>query len=167
MILLFRHGPAGKADAAQWPDDRLRPLTRRGVKRTTLAAHGLSRLVDTVDLVVTSPLTRAADTARIVGDILEANVQTLDALSPGVSERRVIEFLKRHASRKTIVMVGHEPGLGRLAGTLLIGAGTLPLKKAGACALLCESEIGPGQAELVWFMPPSMLRRLGRRRIHA
>src|SRR5262245_36364533 len=68
IILLFRHGPAGKADPARWPDDRVRPLTRRGVKRTTLAARGIATLVEKIDLVVTSPLIRAAETARLLAE---------------------------------------------------------------------------------------------------
>jgi phosphohistidine phosphatase len=168
LILVFRHGPAGKADPARWPDDRARPLTRRGVKRTLLAAHGLSRLVPAVDLIVTSPLVRAAETARILADVSRTSEpQTLEALSPGGSDRRIMEFLKRHASRDVIVLVGHEPDLGRLVATLAVGAGNLPLKKAGACALRCDEEIGAGKARLVWFAPPSLLRRLGRRKVPA
>ena len=167
-LLLFRHGPAGKADAARWPDDRARPLTRRGVKRTTLAAHGIARLLGEIDVVVTSPLVRAAETARLLAEAFETdNLQTLDALSPGGSERKVIEFLNRQGSHQCVALVGHEPSLGRLAATLVAGTGMLPLKKAGACVLRCDDEVRSGQAELIWFIPPTVLRRIGRKRVHA
>jgi len=166
IILLFRHGPAGKADPARWPDDRVRPLTSRGVKRTTLAARGLVGVVDSIDLIVTSPLIRAAETARLLAEAAGVDrLQTLDLLAPGGSERKLIEFLRRQSKQGTVALVGHEPDLGRLAAHLAIGAGTLPLKKAGACALRVDDELGPGAAELVWLLPPGTLRRLGRKKV--
>ena len=55
-ILLFRHGPAGERDPEQWPDDRLRPLTPKGIERTRRAARGLLRLEGRPRVVLTSPL---------------------------------------------------------------------------------------------------------------
>jgi phosphohistidine phosphatase len=166
IILLIRHGPAGKADPAQWPDDGLRPLTRRGERRTLLAAHGLKRIVPALDVLATSPLTRAVDTARIVAEVYGIrDVQTLEPLAPGGAERRILEFLKRNAASAVVAMVGHEPDLGRLAASLLVGTGALPLKKAGACGLRCDDAIAPAAAELLWWLPPAILRRLGRRAV--
>jgi phosphohistidine phosphatase len=128
----------------------------------------VARLVGSVDLIATSPLARAVGTARILAEVLETQrVQTLDPLAPGGSERRIVEFLRRQKSLGRIVLVGHEPDLGRLAASLTVGTGTLPLRKAGACAILFDDDIAPGEGALAWFAPPSVLRRLGRRRTHA
>jgi phosphohistidine phosphatase len=93
-------------------------------------------------------------------------VDTLEALSPGGSTRKIFEALATHRADASIVVVGHEPDLGALAGTL-IGTGALPLKKAGACAIECEGKAAPGTGELTWFIPPRLLRRLGRKKVQA
>jgi len=60
-----------------------------------------------------------------------------------------------------VVLVGHEPHLGKLAGTLLFGAPAhLPIKKAGACAIDFEARPRAGGGQLVWFLPPRALRQL-------
>jgi len=64
-IILFRHGPAGRRDASLWPDDALRPLTRRGEERTRQAAHGLGRIEPDVSLILTSPF-RRTDAGAVV-----------------------------------------------------------------------------------------------------
>jgi len=66
---------------------------------------------------------------------------------------------------RRIALVGHEPDLGKLAGTLLFGApSAVALKKAGACAIDFEGAIRPGSGRLCWFLTPRMLRRLARRK---
>jgi phosphohistidine phosphatase len=162
-IVLFRHGPAGKADPERWPDDRRRPLTARGRTRTAEAARGLRRLVSKVDAIYASPLARAAETAALVAEVMDQRaVETLDALAPGRTTRGVVAALARHGGSATLVLVGHEPDLGLLAGNL-VEAAALPLKKAGACAIDCDGrDVGPGLGRLRWFLPPSVLCRLGR-----
>lgn len=159
-IILFRHGPAGTRDAARWPDDGARPLTPRGEERTHAAAAGLARLEPEIRIVLTSPLTRAAQTARVLGAALDhATVETLDALRPGGSYRKVLEALARFADAEAVALVGHEPDLGKLAGTLVFGApSALPLKKAGAVALEFEGPVRPGTGRIVWLLTPKLLR---------
>jgi phosphohistidine phosphatase len=166
LIVLFRHGPAGSSDPERWPDDRLRPLSPRGRERTLTAAHGLDRLIPNDAKILTSPLKRALETARFLARAHGVDqVEMVDVLTPGVSQRRMFEFL---AARRdaALVLVGHEPDLGALAGAL-IGAEALPLKKAGACAIDCEGKPGPGAGTLSWFLPPKMLRRMGRKKVRA
>ena len=161
-VILFRHGPAGERDPVRWPDDGLRPLTSRGEERTHAAAASLARIEPGVALIVTSPLRRATQTARVLaGEFDDAPVETLDALRPMGSHRLVLEFLGARAAGETVALVGHEPDLGKLAGVLVFGAPVaLPLKKAGACALEFEGEVKPGGGRLLWAMPPRLLRRV-------
>lgn len=167
MIVFFRHGPAGSADPKRWPDDGMRPLTERGRVRTLMAAHGLRRLLGDPDLIVTSPLKRAAETADILSKVgKNGSVQTLDALSPGGSDRKILDFLRRHRGEGTLIMVGHEPDLGRIAG-MLSGTCVVPLKKAGVCAVEWDGAVGPGEGRLRWLLPPAILRRLGRKKVRA
>ena len=164
-VILFRHGPAGGRDPARWPDDAARPLTPRGERRTRLAARGLRRIEKKVERVMTSPLERADRTAKILGRELGIGpVETLDALAPGGSSRKVIEALNQKPGADTVV-VGHEPDLGVLAGLLIFNNGaTIALKKAGACSIQFESAVRPGAGTLEWIAPPRMLCRLTRKR---
>ena len=109
---------------------------------------------------------RATQTARVLETVLEdATVETLDALRPGGSYREILQALGRFAGAESVALVGHEPDLGKLAGTLIFGApSALPLKKAGACAIRFEGAIRPGTGNIKWFLAPKMLGRLARRK---
>jgi phosphohistidine phosphatase len=166
-VVLFRHGPAGTRDAARWPDDGLRPLTSRGEVRTRVAASGLVRLTGGVRAIWTSPLARAAASAALLREASrEARVSIVEALRPGGSWREIIERLQQgRGAGGTIVLVGHDPDLGKLAGSLVFGAPrALPLKKAGACAIDFEGPVEAGHGQIAWLVPPKLLRSLARKR---
>jgi len=159
-IILFRHGPAGERDPEQWPDDRLRPLTPKGIERTRRAARGLLRLEGRPRVVLTSPLERCVRTARILAAEarLDGGVEMLDALAPRASWRDVLRRLAEERADASIALVGHEPDLGKLAGVLLFGAPhALPIKKAGACSIEFEDTVTPGAGRLRWFLHPRAL----------
>jgi len=164
-ILLLRHGPAGTSDPLTWPDDRKRPLTEKGTERTQRACFGLVRLEPAVGVVLSSPLKRCAETAAILAEALDgsATLRFTEALSPGGSWRAVLAELESFLETDTVVLVGHEPDLGKLAGVMLFGApAALPLGKAGACSIEFEARCAPGKGRLRWFLPPRALRRLAR-----
>lgn len=167
-LILFRHGPAGKADAARWPDDGKRPVTRRGRERTSRAAAGLKRLLGRARRVVTSPLARARQTAELIAGALapDVRIETLEALAPGAPYRETIRWLRGVESGSSVVLVGHEPHLGKLAGVLLFDslAAHLPLKKAGAVLIDFVGAVEPGAGRLYAFLPPRVLRALARAR---
>jgi len=161
-VVILRHGPAGKRNPERWPDDASRPLTARGIARTQLACRGLVQLERDLARILTSPLTRAAETAQILSEACEREVktETFDALAPGHSFRSLIERLASLPGEETVALVGHEPDLGKLAGVLLIGApAALPLKKAGACVISFEGPVAPGVGHLEWFLTPGILRK--------
>lgn len=166
-VVLFRHGPAGPRDERRWPDDRQRPLTERGELRTRAAAAGLARFVDDTARLFTSPLTRCAQTAVILSEVLalKESIDLLDALAPRGSARDVFRCLQDFHSDETVILVGHEPDLGKLAGVMVLGAPSpLPLKKAGACAVSFDGAPGPGNGTLQWLLSPRMLRSLGHKK---
>jgi phosphohistidine phosphatase len=166
-LVLLRHGPAGTRDPLTWPDDRQRPLTEKGLVRTQRACDGLLRLEPEVALVLSSPLRRCAQTAECLRGPLdgEARFRASESLAPGGSWRDVLGELESLVETSTVVLVGHEPDLGKLAGVLLFGApAALPLRKAGACSIEFETRCAPGKGRLRWFLPPRALRRLARQR---
>ena len=165
-VILFRHGPAGKRDAARWADDGKRPLTKRGVERTAVAARGLRRFLGRAGRVVGSPLERARQTARVIGESMapDCRVETVEALSPGAPIRETLRWLRDFKTGTGVILVGHEPHLGKLAGALLFGTSgsPLPLKKAGGLVIDFVGPVEPGAGRLYAFLPPRALRRMGR-----
>ena len=169
LLILLRHGPAGKADPATWPDDSERPLTPRGEERTRDAAEGLACLLDgEVREIQTSRYVRCARTAEIASEALGCpRVRAVPELEPGEPLGALLEELPA-AEGDAVVLVGHEPDLGKLAGTLVIGkAAVLPLKKAGACGVRFDGPPAPGKGQLVWHVTPRILRLLAGRRSDA
>ena len=67
-LVVVRHADAGdrEAFAKTGKSDDLRPLSEKGRKQMKGASKGLRALVPGADLIVTSPLTRAVQTAKIV-----------------------------------------------------------------------------------------------------
>ena len=163
-LLVIRHAPAGDPDAwgAEGRDDRLRPLTPEGKKEMREAAAGLARLVSKIDVLASSPLVRALQTAEIVAAQCQARVVTLDSLAPDRDPQEVVQWLREQRSIPTTALVGHEPHLSALVGYLLAGKrmSLLDLKKGGACLLDVADTPSPGHAILKWLLRPRELRRL-------
>src|SRR5438045_9488075 len=99
----------GQADWAGWkkPDDE-RPLTKRGKREMRDVTKFLGRLKVRPDLIVTSPLPRASQTAEIAADYLKAKVRKDELLAPGFGMSELRTVLKRHRA-KVLMLVGPEP----------------------------------------------------------
>lgn len=161
-LYVLRHGIA--ENTAPGGDDRARRLTAIGRRRTRQVAGGLHELGVEFDLLLTSPLVRAAQTAAIVAGVYNGRPapRELAQLAAGVAPAEILTALKAFANNKSIMIVGHEPALGRLVSLVLAGspdAIAISLKKAG-CVKLELSAIGPHSATLVWILTPGQLRRL-------
>ncbi|QNN24707.1 phosphohistidine phosphatase SixA [Planctomycetales bacterium ZRK34] len=152
---MFRHGIA----EAHGPDgsDASRRLTSAGVKKTREAAAGLSRFAHVPEVILTSPLTRAVQTADILGATLDLRPQVEDVLAYGPAEA-VIQMLSER-SENTVMLVGHEPTFSQCVERVCTrGAeGFVQMKKAG-CA--CVSYDPGRQGRLMWLASPKMLRAL-------
>ena len=160
-MYLVRHAIAAER-GDEWPDDSKRPLTEAGINRFKEAVAGLGWLDVDIDEIFTSPLVRAKQTATLLAHGLgnKTSVKTLDALAPGHSPRQVMNELSRVAKRNRIALVGHEPGLGELAAHLIGCPRALPFKKGGVCHIAIQGLTSRRPGELVWFLPPKVLRRL-------
>jgi len=160
-LYLVRHAIAAER-GDKWTDDGLRPLTHDGAARMRQVAKGLDELGAEIDLVLTSPLRRAAQTAEILaaGLARRPEVVVLDALVPGGTPARVIDALGPHGKSRSLALVGHQPDLGELAAWLLGARVPLPFKKSGVCRIDVAEWQPARQGELVWFATPKMLRAL-------
>jgi phosphohistidine phosphatase len=163
-VLVIRHGPAGDAGAwqSEGRDDRLRPLTPDGKKDMREAAFGLATLLPHVNLVATSPLVRAAQTAEIVASEYKCKVVTVETLAPDEEPSRTLEWIGGQAAVEALALVGHEPHLSSLVSYLLVGnrPAFVDLKTGGACLMEVKA-FTPGSATLKWLLTRRELVRLG------
>lgn len=164
---IVRHGPAEERGEA-WPDDRKRPLTSDGKDKTSEAARGLRALGVSPDMIFTSPLVRARQTAEIVAKELDlaSRVRETDHLEPGaLAYPLLVEMAEAAPLAGAVMVVGHEPDLGYLVSRLLTGDGNAvqaPLKKAGVVKIELDALPPRGRGVLAWMLAPGQLRRLAR-----
>ncbi len=163
-LLVLRHDVAEPREAAAGPDtDAKRALTREGKDRASKAARALAKLVGEVDVLATSPLRRARETAEfLAGELDGIELTEVDVLAPGHSPAAVALWLGEQEGVETIAIVGHEPNLSELVTWLVSGlsAPWLELGKGGACLLELPDRVAPGQAQLLWLLRPGQLRKL-------
>jgi phosphohistidine phosphatase len=163
-VCLVRHAIAVDRGTPGYEDDYARPLTADGRKRMELAAAGLAKLF-VAEVILTSPLIRASQTAEVLHEQFQCPVKRCDALGRD-DHSGVIEALRARTEAR-VALVGHEPWMSGLLAVLLTGsddAFRTEFKK-GAAALV--SSVGPpiaGGLTLQWFMTPSALRRIGQSR---
>jgi len=166
-LYLVRHAIAGDPDPTRWPDDRMRPLTARGAKRFRRGARGLRRLGGaSVDFLLTSPYTRARETAQILHEEAGWVSPTLfEPLGTSGPVTRITDALEPFRPAGSIALVGHEPDMHALTSYLLSRDGRVASewKKGAIACLALPSAFLPGEARLLWFLPPRALRAMGRR----
>ncbi|MEQ1912306.1 MAG: phosphohistidine phosphatase SixA [Vicinamibacterales bacterium] len=163
QLYLIRHAVAEER-GEKWPDDTKRPLTEDGVRRMRRAAKGLARLGARFDVVLTSPLLRAQQTAEIVAAAFETvpPVVTATSLAPDGSFTGLLADLQKHARHTRVALVGHEPSLGEFASRLTKARRRFEFKKGGACRIDIESIPPAGPGALRWLVTPAILRGVER-----
>lgn len=154
-VYFLRHGLAG--DRADWQgDDFYRPLTDDGIKRMRREAKTIAKLDLELDVIVTSPLVRASQTAHIVAKRLDLRDVLIEDENLGLEFDivRLRKVLSEHAAAEAIMVVGHEPSMSETIGQALGGA-RIELKKG---ALACV-ELDPDsmRGELLWLLSPRMM----------
>jgi phosphohistidine phosphatase len=161
QLYLVRHGLA-EARGEAWPDDSKRPLTERGIARLRKSGRALARLGVTLDVVLTSPLVRARQTAEIVAGAFSPHppLVNVDALLPGGSPAAVATEIEKHGRRRHVLIVGHEPGIGELTAWLIGSRNPIAFKKGGVCRIDVEGGTMRGAGALRWMLSPKILRAL-------
>lgn len=160
-LYLIRHGIA--AERGTYTNDDERPLTPKGMDKTHQIARRLSELDLGFDLIQSSPLVRARQTAQILHDHdLAATVETSNFLAPGGNLQEWLSGLNARSFGPdfTLAVVGHQPDLGNWAETLVWGSSKehLVVKKAGIIGLTLPLQgTAIGQSEMFWLTPPRFL----------
>lgn len=163
-LLIVRHAIAMDRDefAATGQSDDLRPLTAAGRRWMRAVAKGLATVV-VPDLIATSPLTRAMQTAEILGRVYHIEIgATVDALRPESPPDEFIAWARTQPADATVAIVGHEPHLSQLVAWHTAGrtSAFLELKKGGACLLEFDGRPQQSGGTLLWLMRPSQLAEL-------
>jgi phosphohistidine phosphatase len=166
QLLVIRHARAEsvKEFAKTNQNDDLRPLTTDGRERMRLGAAGLHKLVDEIDVLATSPLVRARQTAEIVAaEFGGLAIVEIDALRPGSAPEAFGKWLESAGSLETIAIVGHNTHLRELVGWLITGSpdAIVQIKKGAAVMLKLSAHRPDKTATLLWSLAPRQLRMLG------
>ena len=164
-IYLLRHGIAEPPSESNEFSDASRALTPEGISKLRQAGLGLKKLGVKLNLVASSPLVRARETAEYVTEILKCKepIQLWDELAPGGSIDGLMQKLQNHQGKNSVLLVGHQPDMGSLASLLIFGSARISLafKKGGICCVQV-SEVPPQfPGELLWMLTPKILKRLG------
>jgi phosphohistidine phosphatase len=161
-LYLIRHGIA--EERASDIKDEERVLTKEGRQKTEKVAQKLVKLDLHFNLIVTSPLARARQTAEILITAgLSSQIEESQHLAPDGNIHSWLKDwleMRNYPQNTQIALVGHEPCLSHWAEILLWGEakGSLVLKKAGMIGIKLP-EIGSplGRSQMYWLTPPKYL----------
>jgi phosphohistidine phosphatase len=156
-LYILRHGEAVEHGDSRYPNDADRPLTARGLQRTKALAHALRQRDITFDVLFSSPLARARETAEMVerGLRLHSRLEFTVHLAPsGDYGKLVAQLTELRPTPKSLLLVGHEPHLSGLISLLCTGGQglSLTLKKGGLCRLEVEHLRAGRCASLEWLV---------------
>ena len=163
-LIVVRHGAAMEREdfASTGESDDLRPLTDEGKAEMKLIAARLRSEVAALDVLATSPLVRARQTAAIIAESYGiADTQVTDSLVPAASFEDFVAWCAGLGDKKAVAVVGHEPHLGTLVTWLLAGAtqSRIRLKKGGACLVEFDAHPQRDSGILNWLLTPRQLVR--------
>ena len=152
QLYLLRHADAG--DPMAWPgDDADRPLSAKGKRQARRLGSLLAEIGWRPDVILTSPKLRASQTARIVGEAVDAKPDDEGRLASAFELRDLEGMLSAHPDARRVVLVGHDPDFSSLASTLT-GA-TIELRKGAIARIdLSDAGVAAGEGTLRWLIPP-------------
>ena len=162
-VFFLRHGLAVELDEFDYANDAARPLTPKGNKQLRTVATALHAMELRPDLIWSSPLVRARQTAEIIAEELKLkkSLAYVEELKPGGDEKKLIQTITRlKAVPENILLVGHEPDLSELISLLVTGhAGAgFALKKGGLAKLEVEKLRAGKCALLAWLLAPAQMK---------
>ena len=164
-IYIIRHGDAIDSADPQVTGDAMRWLTDEGRDEVAVSARLLAKLGVAPDLVLTSPMVRARQTAEIVADLIgpASGPEISQHLVYGGSLAGVLEDVVTRGQPRRVVLAGHMPSVGELVGYLAWGmpGANVRFRTGEVCRIdLPDESPTPGFGDLRWLVPPKIARRL-------
>ncbi|MFN0138132.1 MAG: phosphohistidine phosphatase SixA [Phycisphaerae bacterium] len=171
LLYIMRHGIAAERDEVKFPDDALRPLTSEGFKKTRAAARGMRKLKINLDLLITSPLVRAKQTASVVAEELRVDpsrIRESANLEPDADAGAILRELAEGHPLDAVLLVGHEPHVSRLLVRCIAGSERalhIPFKKAALAQVEVDPHSTRPRGQLMFLLTPKQLRMVGESRL--
>ena len=159
QVRIGRGIPLGGLDAVH---DRHLHVEEDDIERM-FAQNGDSRVAVIGGFILSSPLVRAHDTAKIAAKALKYRYQILlrDELLPEAPAAEILTYLRRFKEAANVLIVGHEPLLGTIASALLGSATTaIEFKKGALCCISTPKLPSDTPGTLLWHLTPKQLRML-------
>ena len=156
-VWFVRHAEAEDADAAG--TDAQRALTSKGRRQFGDVADWLVEHAGAPELILTSPLVRAVQTAEILAEssqLSEHDCRIDERVAPGVSPQALVDALTA-LGLKCVAFVGHEPDMSRCTSAL-IGGGSVSFPKGGVSCVEFDGPAAVGAGSLRWMVTPRLLR---------
>jgi len=165
-VFILRHGKA--EETRPGGSDADRHLTKKGRDDILAVAHWIAAQDLQFDLIATSPLARAQETAEIVAETVGAQEKlvTWKALVPGGNTDTVCREIGMHREGSAILLVGHEPLLSSLISRISAGddhAGIV-MTKGGLAKIRDYSFHQCPSGELHWLLTAKQMAGTGERR---
>lgn len=166
-LYILRHGVAVERGTNGYKSDAERPLTPKGRRKLRRAVAAMRVMELSFDVILSSPLVRARETAEIVGKglHLQKKLKLTEHLASGGKSAGLVQYLvELEPKLEDVLLVGHEPDLGQLASLLLTGSSStlqVTFKKGGLCKLTVGRLRAGKCASLEWLLTPSQLELIG------
>jgi phosphohistidine phosphatase len=160
FVYFLRHASAGQRMLGSAKRDEKRALDKDGIEQCGYIGRALAALGVQVEIIVTSPLKRAMQTAALVGNEMghEGKLVTEAALRPEATFADFQRMLEKYGRQDSILLVGHNPNLRDFLGRVISDSGeaVVELKKGAVAKVEMRRTVG----SLSWCITPRILRTL-------
>jgi phosphohistidine phosphatase len=155
QLHLLRHAHAG--DPMKWKGpDSARPLSEKGENQAIRLGLFLADAGFGPDLIMSSPLVRALETARLVATPLGLPVVVTNALAEPLDLDSLERLLSGAGNPRRPLLIGHDPDFSVLAAELT-GVSELPVRKGTLLRIDTGRPLQAGSGILRWLVPPDLL----------
>lgn len=156
-VFILRHASAGTRRANPIQDVK-RSLDKEGKEQCLLVSRFLNALDVQFDIIASSPLKRALQTASFVGTELGYDTPILitDSLAPLATVKNFHDFLDTLSQHENVLLVGHNPNLQHFLGSLIANPGKANVRLRKGAVARIDVQRRPGT--LLWVVDPRMIR---------
>jgi len=158
LVYFLRHANAGQRRKSPLQDEK-RPLDNEGIEQCRYIGRLLAALDVHPDLIISSPLKRATQTASLVGNELgyEQKIQVDPALRPGAPFEVFRDLVRHCESLDSIIVIGHNPAMSRFLSLLVTGGmaeRSIEMKKGSVARV----DYNPKRSVLNWLITPKIAK---------
>jgi phosphohistidine phosphatase len=163
-LFILRHGDAGNRLSDPIKDTK-RQLTVSGKKEVVEIAKSLKKLGVKFNIIFSSPLSRAFQTAKIIAEEykFKKQIEQSEELKPNGSKDFLYNKLSKLNIDSVILIVGHEPYLSSMINDIISNnknSNNIILKKAGLSRIKITSTVPTLKGELRWLLTPRILKKI-------